>query len=210
MNKNLSKGGIATLLKSAAQTIPNFWMSIFLIPNGISETIEKLMNGFWWGRGVNGKGISWMAWDKMCAPKSHGGMGMKNLKNFNMAMLAKQGWRILNKENPLVSAIMKARYFPNSEFLDAEVGANPSFVWRSIVSAQEAIKAGCRRKIGNGVSTKVWDVPWLPDSENGFMSTYKPAQLQNVTVDSLMDIEKKRWDFEVIRDICNDRDLRLI
>lgn len=46
MNKDISKAGKITLLKSAAQTIPNFWMSIFLIPNGICEDIEKLMNGF--------------------------------------------------------------------------------------------------------------------------------------------------------------------
>lgn len=210
VNKDISKAGKVTLLKSAAQTIPNFWMSIFLIPTGVCEGIERLMNGFWWGRGANGKGISWMAWDKLCAPKGCGGLGMKSLKSFNVAMLAKQGWRILKNENPLVSAIMKARYFPNSEFLEAEVGINPSFVWRSIVSAQEAIKAGCRRKIGNGTTTKVWNVQWLPDPENGCMTTSMPAQLQNITVDGFMDTGQNRWDLEVVRDICNDRDFNLI
>lgn len=210
MNKELSKAGKITLLKSAAQTIPNFWMSIFLIPSGICEAIEKVMNGYWWGRGSNGKGISWMAWDKLCDPKAGGGLGMKRLKEFNVSMLAKQGWRILNNVNPLVSAIMKARYFPNKDFLNAELGANPSFVWRSILSAQEVVKAGCRRKIGNGENTSVWNVQWLPDFENGFMSTEMPTQLQHATVASFMDIGSNRWDFEVIRDICNDRDFDLI
>lgn len=67
-------------------------------------------------------------------------------------MLAKQGWRILNDCNPLVSTIMKAKYFPHTDFLNAQVGSNASFVWRSIMSAQNAIKRGSRRKIGDGMS----------------------------------------------------------
>lgn len=58
MDKDISNAGKITLLKSAAQTISNFWMSIFLIPSVICEAIEKLMNSYWWGRGSNGKGIS--------------------------------------------------------------------------------------------------------------------------------------------------------
>lgn len=125
-------------------------------------------------------------------------------------MLAKQGWRILNNMNPLVTEIMKARYFPDSDFLHAKLGVNPSYGWRSLLSAQDAIKAGCRRKIGNGNSTMAWGMPWLPDYEYGFMSTEMPVQLQNITVLNLMNDEGTQWDFEVIRDICNDKDIELI
>lgn len=60
-NKMISKGGKCTLLKTAAQTIPNFWMNLFLIPNEICESIEVHMNGFWWGHGQGSKGIRWKA-----------------------------------------------------------------------------------------------------------------------------------------------------
>lgn len=46
---------------------------------------------------------------------------MNSLKNFNVAMLVKQGWHILNNVNPLVSTIMQACYFPNTKFLNAEL-----------------------------------------------------------------------------------------
>lgn len=59
--KSLSRAGKLTLLKSAAQVVPNFWMSLFLLPGSVCEDIEKLMNGFWWGGGVNGKGIRWFS-----------------------------------------------------------------------------------------------------------------------------------------------------
>lgn len=50
---------------------------------------------------------------------------------------------------------MKARYFPKGDFLTAEIGINPSYMWRSILFAQEDVKSGCRRRIGDGASTKV-------------------------------------------------------
>lgn len=87
----MSKGGKLVLLKTAAQTIPNFWMNLFLIPDEICNTIQKTMNSFWWSNGGAGKGIRWFSWDKLCAAKTGGGLGFKELNKFNIAMLAKQG-----------------------------------------------------------------------------------------------------------------------
>lgn len=73
-----------------------------------------------------------------------------------------------------MSATLKAKYYPKSSSLEAEVGNNPSYVWRGIMAAMDIVKAGTRRKIGNGESTKVWDDSWLPDKENGFLTTPMP------------------------------------
>lgn len=54
---------------------------------------------------------------------------------------------------------MKAKYYPKSSFLNAEVGVNPSYVWRSIMAAVEGVRVGARRKIGNGIDTNVWRMP---------------------------------------------------
>lgn len=83
-------------------------------------------------------------------PKEFGGLGLKELKKFNMAMLAKQGWRLLTEANPLVSAVMKSKYYAGKNLLNVELGCNPSYVWRGIFAALDAVKAGARRKIGNG------------------------------------------------------------
>lgn len=189
-NVSLSKGGKVVLLKTAAQAILNFWMSLFMIPANVCDVIEKKMNGFLWGQGANGRGIRWMAWDKVSISKYGGGLGVGCLKTFNTVMLAKQGWRIMKEENPLVSRILKARYFRKTDFLNAELGANPSYMWRSIMSAQEAVKSGCRKRIGDVASTRVWHVPWLPDLENGCLTTVMPEELQDVQVQDLMNEEQ--------------------
>ena len=35
-----------------------------------------------------------MCWENLCVPKNQGGMGFKLLKEFNLALLAKQGWKL--------------------------------------------------------------------------------------------------------------------
>ncbi|XP_074352835.1 putative mitochondrial protein AtMg00310 [Apium graveolens] len=127
-NQTLSKAGKITFLKTAAQSIPNFWMNLLLIPGEVCEKIERRMNAFWWGNRGTGRGIKWMAWERMCTIKEDEGLGFKSLKSFNIAMLAKQGWRLLNNVDPLVTSMMKAKYFPDSDFLDAKIGVNPSYM----------------------------------------------------------------------------------
>ncbi|KAL8106740.1 hypothetical protein AgCh_023486 [Apium graveolens] len=208
--KNISRSGKLTLLSSATQMLPTFWMNLFLIHAGICEDIERKMDGFLWGKGVAGKGIRWMGWDKMCVPKHHGGLGVKYLRKFNLAMLAKQGWRLLQESNPFVSKIIKAKYYPNTMFLQAKLGSNPSYVWRSLMEAMTVIKAGARRRIGNGTDTAVWHVPWLPSDANGYVTTLMPEYLQNSTVNGLMNEDDTTWDMDVIKDILNNRDAGLV
>lgn len=118
-NQPLSKAGKVTLVKTAAQVIPNFWMNMFLLPVDISDDIEKSMNAFWWGNGSQNESIKWMSWERLCKIKEDGGLGFKRLRSFNIAMLAKQAWRLINNVNSLVTQLMHARYFPQSDFLNA-------------------------------------------------------------------------------------------
>ncbi|KAK4407847.1 hypothetical protein Sango_0365700 [Sesamum angolense] len=74
-------------------------------------------------------------------------MGFRKLHAFNLAMLAKQDWRILNNLDLLVSQILKARYFPNDEFLNAKKRSNISFTWHSILDARPVIERGVRWRI---------------------------------------------------------------
>ena len=86
----------------------------------------------------------------MCNPKARGGLGFRNLKAFNLAMLAKQAWRILNNLSSLVARVLKARYFPTGNLLNAKLGSSPSYSWRSIHSSLEVIRWGTRWRVGNG------------------------------------------------------------
>ena len=87
----LSKAGKEVLIKAVAQAIPTYTMSCLKIPDSLCDELTTMIRKFWWGQKKDEKKISWLSWEKMCEPKSNGGMGFKNLKYFNLDLLAKQG-----------------------------------------------------------------------------------------------------------------------
>ena len=63
----------------------------------------------------------------MCKSKIRGGLGFRNLQTFNLAMLAKQGWRLVMNLDSLVAQIYKAKYYQHGDVFKAKLGSNPSY-----------------------------------------------------------------------------------
>ncbi|XP_031120247.1 uncharacterized protein LOC116023389 [Ipomoea triloba] len=169
-------------------------MSIYYLPATFCEHLECIMNQYWWGsHGSGGGGIRWMSCSRMCCSKMKGGLGYKHLNRFNIALLAKQGWRLLTNPSSLAARLYKARYYPHADFLDAKIGANPSYCWHSIMASQDILRAGCFKRIGNGEATLVWKHPWLPDSEDPYVHTACSDQNVNMRVSALINQNTKDW-----------------
>ncbi|XP_042972839.1 uncharacterized protein LOC122304645 [Carya illinoinensis] len=117
---------------------------------------------FWWGQNNTRKKIHWCSWEKVGLAKSGGGVGFRNFENFNLAMLAKQGWRLLQNPTSLAAQVLSSKYFPDGAMLKAKLGNNPSLIWRSIMAAKPLLEEGLIWRIGNGCSTKLWHDRWLP------------------------------------------------
>lgn len=78
--------------------------------------LNSLMSRFWWNSQKQEKGVAWMSWEKLGKSKQGGGIGFWELETFNLALLAKQGWRILQNPKSLVAKIYKEKYFPRLLF----------------------------------------------------------------------------------------------
>jgi hypothetical protein len=117
--KLLSGAAKETLIKSVAQAIPTYSMSCFLLSPDTCKKITSATSNYWWSGVADRRGIHWRKWIDLTLPKSHGGIGFRDVKNFNMAMLGKQGWRLMTKPDSLCARVLKGKYFPQGEFMNA-------------------------------------------------------------------------------------------
>ncbi|XP_062028887.1 uncharacterized protein LOC133744874 [Rosa rugosa] len=152
--KLLSGAGKDIMIRVVAQALPNYAMSVFQLTKSFCVDLEQMCARFWWGSTDDKRKIHWKSWDFLCHPNEIGGLGFRSLTEFNMSMLAKQAWRVIDNPDSLVAQLYKAHYFPNGSFWTAEEHASPSYSWRSIFASRELLKEGSRWQIGDG---NKWD-----------------------------------------------------
>ena len=196
--KLLFKAGKEVLIKVVAQAILTYTMSCFKLPDSLCDEMMGMIRNFWWGQKKEERKIAWLSWQKMCEPKCDGGLGFKNLKWFNMALLAKQGWHLQMGGDSLVYRVLKAKYFPMSDFVHASIGHIPSYTWRSLISAQSLVIEGMRWRVGNGANIKIWQDKWLPGVSSHRVLSPRLFLSADMNVADLIDTGTVRWKIEVI------------
>jgi hypothetical protein len=158
----MSSGAKEILIKSVLQSLPTYAMGVFQFPIGLIDELSKIIRDFWWGDEENKKKMHWMAWDKLARPKYQGGVGFRDLKNLNQALLARQAWCLVQFPNSMCSRLLKAKYFPAANLLDTAFIQNTSPTWKGIMHGLELLKKGAIWRIGSGTSVKIFRDSWLP------------------------------------------------
>lgn len=138
-------------------------MGVFQLPVKLCEELQSICAWFWWGQIGNERKIHWLSWDKLTRPKSERRMGFKDLRQFNFAMLAKQGWRLMQDQESLMFQCFKARYFPRCHLLEATDSPNSSFTLKSIMTAKPILQRGSCWRVGNGAAFRILKDAWIPN-----------------------------------------------
>nr|KYP52189.1 hypothetical protein KK1_025927 [Cajanus cajan] len=137
-------------------------------------------------------------------------MVLKMCHHFNLAMLGKQGWKLLTNPDAIFTRVFKSRYFPQGDFLGARLGHNPSYIWRSIFASQVIVKKGIRWCVGNGTRINVWKDPWLRRLGNPYISSHTPPRSESLMVKDLIDFSTGRWDLPTLSALFHQQDLQAI
>lgn len=159
--------------------------------------IDNVLAKFWWQKGFRKNGIHWCQWKHLCRSKEEGGMGFKDMAQFNITLLAKQGWRILDNPKSLVTQFFKVKYFSEVDFLKSTLGNNSSYIWWSLWATKGVLVDGLYWKVGTGTNISVYNDAWIPYYRN-FRSSSINVNLHDYKVVELFSNYERKWNRELI------------
>ncbi|XP_026451355.1 uncharacterized protein LOC113351617 [Papaver somniferum] len=116
---HLSHAGRTMLIKTEHGLIPPFYMATYIIPKKTIAHLTRITRNFWWGHDKEVKKMHYISWEQFELEKEQGGLGIRQLRDLNKAMIAKMVWKFLNDEDFFGGKIMKANYLKNGNLWEA-------------------------------------------------------------------------------------------
>ncbi|GKV01676.1 hypothetical protein SLEP1_g14215 [Rubroshorea leprosula] len=160
--ESLSFGGRIILLNAVLSSIPVYFFSTLRAPKKVLKLLSLIQRRFMWGGAEDKRTIAWVRWDQVCKSRKMGGLGVKDLNSFNLALLGKWRWRLLWERDALWNRVVEAKYqvHKKRDYEGEDVKASSSEWWkaiwrldREIVSKEGWIQTGLEKVLGEGNDT---------------------------------------------------------
>ena len=142
--------------------------------------------------------------------KKEGGVGFRDFRSFNKALLAKQCWRLWQNPNSFLAKIMEGKYFSGSTILEARLGARPSYAWRSIHSSCSLLKASLIWRVGNGGQIRNWKDKWIPRPMTYTIHSPPKDMHPKATVSALTNEDTRWWDSTLLDSMFSKEEAAII
>ncbi|XP_056685740.1 uncharacterized protein [Spinacia oleracea] len=133
---------------------------MFLLPKNVLKKINSICRDFLWYGTYDDARPGPVAWDHLCLPKPHGGLGFRNLLLWNQAAVGKQVWAIAQKQDNLWVKWIHVVYIKEKNW---ESFATPA-------AASWVVKFVCKVKIC--VTHQLQSPQWYSTSRYSIKDTY--------------------------------------
>ena len=204
----LSMAGRVTLIKSVLSSLPTYYMSLFLIPQGVRESLEKIQRNFLWNGTAEKRKMHLVDWKSICSPKKLGGLGIADLKIKNRALLNKWLWRFSEEEDSYWRKVIVEKYnIQNNSLLPLGINKRRcSNLWWKIIEPVyvenpdfNKVKDGLRMEVGDGALINFWDDWWLKELvlEAAFPRIYALAKNKKGKIVEYGEWSEDRWVWRV-------------
>ena len=173
--------GIITLINAVLTALLLFYMSFFRAPLAVINKLTTIQRNFLWGGNQEGKKIAWVAWSQVCAASERGGLGVKDIKAFNKALIIK--WKWLMFQNQLWNRILTSKYRGWRGLEEGPTRQYFSYWWpdlRSTINHSSMVDVSKQFiwKLGRGDQILFWEDSWV---EGGIILKEKFPELYQIS-----------------------------
>jgi hypothetical protein len=103
-------------------------------------------------------------------PKELGGLGLRKMKEVNLALITKLGWKLLTNFDSMWVAQLHCKYLLTSSFLSPPSFSSSSWLWKGILKSISIISKGACNRIHSLSSLPIWSSTWIPS-----LSSFTPS-----------------------------------
>ncbi|KAH6758884.1 hypothetical protein C2S51_019119 [Perilla frutescens var. frutescens] len=133
-------------------------MLIYKWPLSLLTTIEKACRNFIWTWDISVSSRSAVAWERVCALKEEGGLGVTSLLHLSKSLVMRLAWKVLTNSAEVYS-LFRRRYLNHSYHVIKKKSG--SSIWQNIKGEMKELVEGSHLILGNGNSILFWLDNWL-------------------------------------------------
>ena len=160
--RKLSFASRLTLIKSILNSCFVYWGSIFSLPKMLIKQIESILNAFLWSSVELKHSKTKISLLESCKSLIEGGLGLKNLKLWNKALILRHLWDIFHKKYSLGIQWVHTYLLKGSSLWSAMALNAHSWNWKKMLKLRSIARHCIKMVIGDGQSTFLWQDCWHP------------------------------------------------
>ncbi|XP_016667359.1 uncharacterized protein [Gossypium hirsutum] len=111
-------------------------------PRGVLDDIQPKLSRAWWTGKDKGRFWMMLPWKTLSHLKGMGGIGIRDIRLFNLALLGRQVWRLINNKDTLCYKVLSSKYFPDGNIFNSKKVDKASFTWTSIAAVANTLRNG--------------------------------------------------------------------
>ena len=161
----LRYSGRLQLISSVLQGIHGYWASYLFLPKGVIKRVQSLFARFLWGGSLDRSCHYKVAWADCCSKKQEGGLGIRDMFEWNKTAIFLQIWR-LSQPHPTSLWILWVHscLLKNKAFWTAKIPYKCPWNVRKILNARLEALQFISFKVSQQSVFKAWHDPWLTNS----------------------------------------------
>lgn len=159
----LTYAGRALLISSVIFHYMVYWASIFMIPSAVIKQVDQCCSRFLWTGQVEDKVFTPIAWHTVCLPKAEGGLGVKQMVQWNKAALCKQLWKLFDKPSCLWSKWVNLNYMKGESIWSVDPKIDDPWYWKKLLKLRTIVVGHIQVMVGDGRHVKLFYDNWTKE-----------------------------------------------